>query len=219
MDERLAYLRQALASDSALPIETTFEHRAPTAKGEVELQYWPARDGVAKPPVHLTLFILGQPDANLIPCTDDRPGNPGLVNYYIPFLTHLHSLLPPDHAILSTSHIGHAPDLPIPVEPLDLLAHLAAKLELVKALRVSLDAWGNEPRAKLALMGHSVGSWLLCEVMKREEEGAIEAGYMLFPTIGWIADTRNGRTLWVGLCISLLLKLTWIRTADIPSTP
>ena len=68
-------------------------------------------------------------------------------------------------------------------------------------------------------MGHSVGSWLLCEVMKREEEGAIEAGYMLFPTIGWIADTRNGRTLWVGLCISLLLKLTWIRTADIPSTP
>ena len=47
-------------------------------------------------------------------------------------------------------------------------------------------------------MGHSVGSWLLCEAMKREPKGNIDAGYMLFPTIGWLADTWNGRTLWVG---------------------
>lgn len=61
MDDRLTFLREArtLSSSSTLPIRCTFQHRATDAKGEVELQYWPARDGVEHSPTHLTLFILG----------------------------------------------------------------------------------------------------------------------------------------------------------------
>ena len=69
-------------------------------------------------------------------------------------------------------------------------------------------------------MGHSVGSWLLCQVMKREPE-AVEAGYMLFPTIGWIEDTWNGRTLWVRNSLILFYhkaKLIKMCPADVPST-
>lgn len=150
-------------------------------------------------------------------------GNPGLLNYYLPFLHHLHGLLPPTHAILSTSHIGHSPSLPAPPTPLDLPQQLEAKVELVSALRSTLDAWhvqtildsrseasdspGPSPsRAadigagpsppRLDLMGHSVGAWMLCEVMKRLPKD-VGRGFMLFPTVGWISESWNGRTLWV----------------------
>lgn len=143
-------------------------------------------------------------------CTDsaDCSGNPGLLNYYHPFLAHLHYLLPASHAILSTSHIGHSPHLPAPQQPLDLHQQLTAKVELINSLRRYIDQWANEgyrnprgrvehvDRPRISLMGHSVGSWFLLEAMKLLGD-SIEAGYMLFPTLGWIADSWNGRKLWV----------------------
>ncbi|RSH87435.1 hypothetical protein EHS25_003345 [Saitozyma podzolica] len=216
MDHRLAFLWETAASpektetipdEVKLPVQCSFTHRAPNAEGEVELQYWPAREGCGVPPEQLTVFILG---------------NPGLLNYYLPFLHHLHALLPPTHAILSTSHIGHSPSLPAPPTPLDLPQQLEAKVELVSALRSTLDAWhvqtildsrseasdspGPSPsRAadigagpsppRLDLMGHSVGAWMLCEVMKRLPRD-VGRGFMLFPTVGWISESWNGRTLW-----------------------
>jgi hypothetical protein len=169
-------------------------------------------------------------------------GNPGLLNYYLPFLHHLHGLLPPTHAILSTSHIGHSPSLPAPPAPLDLPQQLEAKVELVSALRSTLDAWhvqaildsrseagngrsaedsaGSEgsgpPPPRLDLMGHSVGAWILCEVMKRLP-GDVGRGFMLFPTVGWISESWNGRTLWVSLARGHRgSQTTWL--ADISSS-
>jgi hypothetical protein len=137
-------------------------------------------------------------------------GNPGLLNYYLPFLNHLHGLLPPTHAIISTSHVGHSPNLPAPAQPVDLFGHLDAKVELASALRQSLDAWSDgtkgdaggqftSSRPKLVIMGHSVGGWLMVEVIKRmnRHERLVHAGYVLFPSLGYLAESRNGRTLWV----------------------
>lgn len=74
-------------------------------------------------------------------------------------------------------------------------------MELVRALRADIDTWaqqdGHDQRPTLALMGHSVGSWFLTEIKKRLS-AEVDVGYMLFPTVGWIADSWNGRTLWVG---------------------
>lgn len=131
-------------------------------------------------------------------------GNPGLLNYYIPFLNHLHGLLPASHAILSTSHIGHSPHLAAPKQSLDLLSQLEAKVELTRCLRTSLDRWAEEEtkgeggtqKPRLNLMGHSVGAWMACEVMKKLPE-EVDAGLLLFPTLAWIADSWNGRTMWV----------------------
>lgn len=131
-------------------------------------------------------------------------GNPGLIDYYLPFLSHLHSLLPTSHGIVCTSHIGHEPHLPAPSRPVELETLLETKIELVTALRSSLDAWSDggdsqRSRPKLVLMGHSLGGWLVCEVMKRlnkEDPGTIHAGHLLFPSLGWMAESWNGRTMW-----------------------
>jgi hypothetical protein len=165
----------------------------------------------------------------------NNPGNPGILEYYHPFLLHLSTLLPRT-AIISTSHIGHTPDLSAPPEPLTLAEQLEGKVELVGSLRQALDSWSEDdaadddagdggddgdeewvdasvdpsqaktsPRAKtgvvekrigLVLMGHSIGAWMAVEAAKRLGEGA-DAVMMLFPTVGWIADSPNGRRLWV----------------------
>lgn len=137
-----------------------------------------------------------------------RVGNPGLINYYLPFLSHLNTLLPESHGIICTSHIGHEPHLPAPSGPAELEVLLETKIELVSALRTSLDAWttgAERSRPKLVLMGHSLGGWLVCEVMKRlnsEEPETIHAGHLLFPSLGWMAESWNGRTMWVSGLIS-----------------
>ena len=134
----------------------------------------------------------------------NNTGNPGLIDYYLPFLAHLHSLLPASHALICTSHIGHEAHLPAPVHPVELDKLLESKLELVNALRTSLDVWSNEQgeqeKSKLVLIGHSLGGWLVCEIMKRlniSKEEVVHAGHLLFPSLGWMAKSWNGRVMWV----------------------
>jgi alpha-beta hydrolase superfamily lysophospholipase len=94
--------------------------------------------------------------------------------------------------------------LKAPTQPAELRTLLETKIELVTALRSSLDAWSaTEEKTKLVLIGHSLGGWLACEVMKRlnREEEVVHAGHLLFPSLGWMAKSWNGRVMWV--CIPL----------------
>ncbi|WVQ72423.1 hypothetical protein IAR50_001975 [Cryptococcus sp. DSM 104548] len=183
MDTRLAFLRQ----QEEAPRTCSFRNETLGARGEMELRYWPAKTGGSQPPQKILIFILG---------------NPGLLDYYPSFLTHLHSLLPPSHAILATSHIGHSISVPGPTVPLTLRQQIDSKVELVESVKAYLAGWVEEselPKSSISLIGHSVGAYMTCEVMKRintKNERVIDSGILLFPTLGWIADTWNGWTLW-----------------------
>lgn len=93
--------------------------------------------------------------------------------------------------------------VPGPTVPLSLSQQVASKVELVEAIRGYLDDWAlqeGQNKPKLDLMGHSVGAYMACEVMKQlntEKSRPVCAAYLLFPTLGWIANTWNGWTLWV----------------------
>jgi hypothetical protein len=195
-DDRLEFLKSRCGSGANTPLRSHFEHRVTGAQGPVEAVYYPRRDGSSARPEQLTLFILGT-------CrVGNRAygvGNPGLIDYYLPFLAHLYSLLPPTHAILCASHIGHESHLPS--QPVELGGLLVTKIELVEALRSSLDAWdANDGRTKVVLVGHSLGGWLVCEIMKRlntSDKEVVHAGHLLFPSLGWMAKTWNGRVMWV----------------------
>ncbi|RYG33318.1 MAG: hypothetical protein EON93_09820 [Burkholderiales bacterium] len=49
------------------------------------------------------------------------------------------------------------------------------------------------------LVGHSLGGWLVCEIMKRLNKDAkvVHAGHLFFPSLGWMAKSWNGRVMWV----------------------
>lgn len=121
-------------------------------------------------------------------------GNPGLPDYYLAFLGHLHSILPEGHAVMAASHVGGDPAMPHPTKPFDLPDQVASKVEMVTALQSSLDAWASgSSKPRVALAGHSAGTWVICQIMRKIK---IHAAYLTFPTLGWIAWSYNGWTMW-----------------------
>jgi hypothetical protein len=62
-DERLEFLKPDSPGiqGGELPLRSRFDHRVEGAEGDVEVVYWPRRDGSAEAPEQLSLFILGTP--------------------------------------------------------------------------------------------------------------------------------------------------------------
>lgn len=119
------------------------------------------------------------------------PGNPGLIDYYAPFLAHLRELL--DSATATSSslppstrfHIygqdlagfsddGHEP-FTSKRKPFDLEYQIQLTLKTVESMRVA-EAWGNDGEDlqesnrhydEVILMGHSVGSYIALQLCHR----------------------------------------------------
>ncbi|KAL9138732.1 MAG: hypothetical protein Q9175_000087 [Cornicularia normoerica] len=146
------------------------------------------------------------------------PGNPGLIQFYQPFLSKLHILL----SKLSTTesskfHIcGHSlrgfesaqddKKVQIPRYPLGLEQQIKAQERLLyEYVRSHRNRTGNNP--KVILMGHSVGCYLLLELIRQhrdkieegEEDFDLIGGILLFPTITDIAKSPLGMVF--GVCV------------------
>lgn len=110
-------------------------------------------------------------------------GNPGLVEYYPPFLHRLRSLIPPSYGLISLGHIGHSLTLSFQTQHLTLREQIQVKVEFVEKLRKELDAWREEEQAEgggggkgdsgqtmIGLMGHSVGAEIAVQTIRGLEE-------------------------------------------------
>ena len=139
-------------------------------------------------------------------------GNPGMISYYQPFLSRLHDLLVRTSSTDSARfHIcGHSfrgMETTAEIEhggPLDAPLSLEGQISWQdKLLYEHVDSHrkrtGNNP--KVILMGHSVGSYILLELIQnhrdRIDEGKAEdfdliGGILLFPTITHIAQSPLG---------------------------
>ncbi|KAL8904867.1 MAG: hypothetical protein Q9207_002990 [Kuettlingeria erythrocarpa] len=138
------------------------------------------------------------------------PGNPGLISFYDPFFSTLHALLEDTPALQACNfHIcGHSfagfetsvQDAPGSVE----LAGLEKQIAYIEEhLYARVDdirhATGSTP--KVILMGHSVGAYILLEIIrrhrkqiesKRYQDFDLIGGVLLFPTITHIARSPSG---------------------------
>ncbi|KAL8716604.1 MAG: hypothetical protein Q9225_006082 [Loekoesia sp. 1 TL-2023] len=139
------------------------------------------------------------------------PGNPGLIPFYDLFLSTLHDLLKNSQASQSAKfHIcGHSfagfgtveEDVQNPPQ----LAGLQEQIEYVDDLlynqvdEIREKAGGHTP--KVILMGHSVGAYILLEIIRRhpariQRDGSRDfdliGGILLFPTITHIARSLYG---------------------------
>lgn len=140
------------------------------------------------------------------------PGNPGLIKYYQPFLFKVHTLLSNSPATESSGfHIcGHSlrgfesaqdgEESKPPRCPLGLEQQIKAQEQLLyNHIRSHRDRYGNNP--KVILMGHSVGCYMLLELIQQhrdkivkegEEDFDLIGGILLFPTIMHIAKSPLG---------------------------
>ena len=144
------------------------------------------------------------------------PGSPGMGHFYIPFATKLFELGRGRYDVAVVSHAGHSPGhiRPSKVEPLrpkdapnratashvsaeershgdkdwySLEDQIAHKLEYIRKHASSKDS--------LFLVGHSIGSWMILQMLQKLEPSRVKKIALLFPTIERMGITPNGQKL------------------------
>ncbi|PSN38471.1 Lipid droplet-associated hydrolase [Blattella germanica] len=123
-------------------------------------------------------------------------GNPGLADYYIPFLTKLHSQL--GIPIWAVSLAGHV----LPPAPSDQrLPSWDKDPELynlngqVKHKMLFIEKY-VPPHLRMIMLGHSIGAKMIIEVLRNTEiRSRVTKTYLLFPTIERMAESTNGKLM------------------------
>ncbi|XP_028846938.1 lipid droplet-associated hydrolase isoform X1 [Denticeps clupeoides] len=131
------------------------------------------------------------------------PGNPGVVGFYKTFMETIYQSLGRRCAVWAVSHAGHCtpPDTmdmvkdPSVLESGDVFG-LNGQIEHKLAFLLE-----HVPRnVNLVLVGHSIGCYIILELMKRDPELKVLKSLLLFPTIERMAATPQGKVLTPVLC-------------------
>ena len=148
-------------------------------------------------------------------------GNPGLISYYEPFLKTLHNLLcsssTPESARFhvygsslagfDNSILANGEESP---EPLGLPGQIQNTEDLIYQQISYYQKLEPESIPKVILIGHSVGAYILLEMIRRhrqrvedgeEEDFDLIGGILLFPTIVNIAKSPMGLVASVSLFV------------------
>ncbi|XP_028294410.1 lipid droplet-associated hydrolase [Gouania willdenowi] len=131
------------------------------------------------------------------------PGNPGVVGFYKTFMQTLHSMFEYRHPVWAVSHAGHCqPPAPMDMvedadsaaegDPFGLNGQIQHKLVFIRK---------HVPReTSLVLVGHSIGCYIILEIIKRDPELKVLKALMLFPTIERMALSPQGKLMTPLLC-------------------
>ena len=135
-------------------------------------------------------------------------GNPGLLSFYQPFLMKLTDLLDSKRAPNARFHVhGHSfkgfelsPNAAHPGQPSSLYEQIDYQEKLLMQFVKENEAKIKQP-LKVILVGHSVGSYILLELIQRHllavqkyrVDFDLIGGILLFPTIADIAQSPLGR--------------------------
>ncbi|KAI1161626.1 hypothetical protein F5B18DRAFT_432141 [Nemania serpens] len=138
------------------------------------------------------------------------PGNPGLIGYYVPFLSALRDLLDANVSLNPIAFHIHGQNLagfadqdhePFTSQrkPYDLEHQIQHILKTTSALRIESGARRGQPYDRVLLVGHSVGAYIALETCHRVLRDPVLApdlrlasGILLFPTIERIAESPSG---------------------------
>ncbi|KAJ7783590.1 hypothetical protein DFH07DRAFT_788326 [Mycena maculata] len=152
------------------PLHAVFNHPL----GAAHSLWWSSCDQSHKDPDAVFLFI---------------PGNPGLLDFYVEFLSSLHNKHP-GLAVFGHAHLSHTPG--VHAEKFNpeygLRAQIQSAVEALDAIRAAFGC------TKIVLAGHSVGAWIALQVLKSRPSDVSHI-FLLCPTLIHIADTPNGRRL------------------------
>jgi pimeloyl-ACP methyl ester carboxylesterase len=184
-----------------VPVQTAYSHQRPF--GQAQVLWWPCACPVV--PRTVLLFIPG-------PCIFLSPfplssshaifsGNPGLLDFYVPFLDAIYhevnSSTSSPVTIFAHAHLGLSSYIGgnrsfLDTSSVSLPAQIQAHLEFLDEL---LASYG--PETNVLLVGHSIGAWFIQEMLKARSAAALRrvGAFMLFPTISEIGRSTSGKIL------------------------
>nr|XP_055028316.1 lipid droplet-associated hydrolase isoform X3 [Misgurnus anguillicaudatus] len=131
------------------------------------------------------------------------PGNPGVVGFYKTYMWTLYQTFLRRYPVWAVSHAGHC----MPPDTFDMIEDASvAEKEDVFGLDGQIEhkltfLRKHVPReTTLLLIGHSIGCYIILEMMKRDPELKVLKAVMLFPTIERMACSPQGKLMTPLLC-------------------
>uniref|UniRef100_A0A671QY45 Lipid droplet-associated hydrolase n=2 Tax=Sinocyclocheilus anshuiensis TaxID=1608454 RepID=A0A671QY45_9TELE len=131
------------------------------------------------------------------------PGNPGVVGFYKTYVWTLYQTFIRRYPVWAVSHAGHS----MPPETYDMIEDASVtEEEDVFGLNGQIEhkltfLRKHVPRdTNLLLIGHSIGCYIILEMMKRDPELKVVKAVMLFPTIERMAYSPQGKVMTPVLC-------------------
>lgn len=138
-------------------------------------------------------------------------GNPGLISYYTTFLTQLHKLLSsnPDskeiYHVYGQSLAGFEDPVNVSKssspnkQPYSLEEQITISHQALTSLRIPFGPRQGQPYTSTIIVGHSVGSYILLELLTRLRKSSypinITGGILLFPTVTYIKKSKSGHRI------------------------
>ncbi|TVY90709.1 Lipid droplet-associated hydrolase [Lachnellula willkommii] len=135
-------------------------------------------------------------------------GNPGLIGYYDTFLKTLHNRLSDSLRFPPSSNTFHVYGQSLagfedetssehmPASPYSLEYQIQRSQKTLEGLRIESGPRKGEQFDSIFLIGHSVGSYILLEIIQRLKKSSsplkIKSGILLFPTVTHIAQSPSG---------------------------
>ncbi|XP_069092105.1 lipid droplet-associated hydrolase [Pleurodeles waltl] len=131
------------------------------------------------------------------------PGNPGLIGFYKTFMKALYNRLNQQYPVWGLSHAGHCG----PPSGMGMAADTEEKeVDDIFGLNGQIEhkimfLKKNVPKdMTLVLIGHSIGCYIILEIMKRLPELKVLRSVLLFPTVERMAQSPQGKLLTPVLC-------------------
>ncbi|XP_057654011.1 lipid droplet-associated hydrolase isoform X2 [Diorhabda carinulata] len=150
------------------------------------------------------------------------PGNPGINSFYDKFAKRIHEKL--KCSVWCVGHAGHNLSQPLKTVPnyKDNTDLYGLKGQVQN--KVNFFAKYIPENAKIHLIGHSIGSYMVLELLENPSlSKRINHSYLLFPTIENMANSKNGKILtnyvkyvvWLAVLLSGLFMIfpRFIQTA------
>lgn len=130
------------------------------------------------------------------------PGNPAVVGFYKTFMQSLYCGFNKEYPVWAISHAGHCS----PPRGMDMTDEHDHQIDDVFGLNGQIEhklffLRQNVPAdVKLVLIGHSIGCYIILEMMKRSPELKVLKSILLFPTIERMAQSPQGKMMTPWLC-------------------
>ncbi|XP_068136314.1 lipid droplet-associated hydrolase isoform X2 [Hyperolius riggenbachi] len=129
------------------------------------------------------------------------PGNPGIVGFYRTFMQSLYCSFNGKYPVWAVGHAGHCSPPP-GMDMTDDTTEVEDVFGLNGQTEHKLAFLRNTipEDMKLVLIGHSIGCYIILEMMKRSPKLNILKSIMLFPTIERMAQSPQGKIMTPILC-------------------
>ena len=158
------------------------------------------------------------------------PGSPGMGHFYIPLANKLFSMGQGRYDVSVVSHAGHSPGhykATTSCQTCESFEEPSSHgttdwycLEDQIVHKLAFIEEEGKARDSIVLIGHSIGCWMILQMLQRMDTAKITKVFLLFPTIEKMGVTPNGQSILSYLWSSLrkpFTGLVWLSSRLIPN--